>query len=742
MPIKNEHYLDVDLKLENYISLPRVTRNDDVFFIVRILDDGRPVSLDNVQTALLASLRPDKKTILTVGNKLENEITFKIESASLSEPGRVNAAVQLFYTDGRTSTLPFHYEVVPDNSIDYAPSESETSLIQLVLGDAPFVIEAAQSATIGAEDAAAQTLEALDNFDTEKSVAIQELDDVKEENKTNWKQEVATVALRDSTYPNPQIGDTVRITGEARIDRFNGTEWITTDRYNPAVVDELTGKLAETTNKVPWKTPDVFTGNIVQSLVNNAQNGETILLQPGRYLVSSQISWQDKEIHLLALGSVVFVEATPLKEPIIQGTRAHKSTIKGIACEGAETLEGFTGTPDKHYCFIKFIDTNKPRISDAITTKKSFNIILVNCYKSVVENPDLTGFLTTGTNVENGANYSSCVYIIGGSKNNVTRSSAKDCGSIVLMSGNGKKHIVSGAEGENMRDNGVYISSGSSCKIRNVDIDGAQSSGVKARGSKHMITNCEVKNAYIGYSLTGNGAVADAYGYNGDSTICESNIAENCLSGGISVDVQDGLYPRDFKILSNTLINCGNTGTTNPPIKVIQGAGHHVKGNTINGTPSDIGISVTGTDLKKVESADVSQNTVKGDGVTPKFGIRPVYVNRSNFNNNTFEGIATAAIDGRYVKDSSIEGNNFKSGLVVNLTATYLNEGNIVNDNIGANISLDLLKNTASGNYPSFKNFLDTVSNIPYARGQKAIVAGVLYEAVGTTATTDWKQIS
>lgn len=246
MPIKNEHYLDVDLKLENYISLPRVTRNDDVFFIVRILDDGRPVSLNNVQTALLASLRPDKKTILTVGNKLENEITFKIESASLYEPGRVNAAVQLFYTDGRTSTLPFHYEVVPDNSIDYAPSESETSLIQMVLGDAPFVIEAAQSATIGAEDAAAQTLEALDNFDTEKSVAIQELDDVKEENRVNWKQEVATVALRDSTYPNPQIGDTVRITGEARIDRFNGTEWITTDRYNPAVVDELTGKLAET----------------------------------------------------------------------------------------------------------------------------------------------------------------------------------------------------------------------------------------------------------------------------------------------------------------------------------------------------------------------------------------------------------------------------------------------------------------------------------------------------------------
>lgn len=98
--------------------------------------------------------------------------------------------------------------------------------------------------------AQAKATEARDQAALAKQVA--------EENKTNWKQEVATVALRNSTYPNPQIGDTVRITGEARIDRFNGTKWITTDRYNPTAIDEVTVKLAEKAAKTE-----------VQSLVTN-----------------------------------------------------------------------------------------------------------------------------------------------------------------------------------------------------------------------------------------------------------------------------------------------------------------------------------------------------------------------------------------------------------------------------------------------------------------------------------------
>lgn len=65
------------------------------------------------------------------------------------------------------------------------------------------------------------------------------------DNETIWLPEVSTVALRDSTYPTPAKGNTVRITEEARIDRFNGQTWITTDRYNPNAIDLVSQQLAE-----------------------------------------------------------------------------------------------------------------------------------------------------------------------------------------------------------------------------------------------------------------------------------------------------------------------------------------------------------------------------------------------------------------------------------------------------------------------------------------------------------------
>lgn len=90
------------------------------------------------------------------------------------------------------------------------------------------------------------------------------------ENKTRFLNAVATVAERDSKYPNPIHGDTVRTTSTAKTFRFvNGTGWVITDEYNPTAIDNITAQLAETANQVTEKMDRNTTGISVAQIDKN-----------------------------------------------------------------------------------------------------------------------------------------------------------------------------------------------------------------------------------------------------------------------------------------------------------------------------------------------------------------------------------------------------------------------------------------------------------------------------------------
>lgn len=155
MAIQNTFYLDVDIKRDNYVDEPKVTQNDAVTFVLRMTDDGVDYPLAGVSTYTLASLRPDNQSVLTVGTLTGvNEITFELGSTEVSVPGNVKAAIQLYDVDGRVSSIPFTYEVTKDIATGYIPSKDEQTLIELVLGQGPAILTAAQTATITANDAA------------------------------------------------------------------------------------------------------------------------------------------------------------------------------------------------------------------------------------------------------------------------------------------------------------------------------------------------------------------------------------------------------------------------------------------------------------------------------------------------------------------------------------------------------------------------------------------------------------
>lgn len=266
----NTHYITADIKIQNYISQKIVTQNDSVTFIVRVTDDGSPVSLDNVHTALLTSLRPDRRSILTVGEKTEgNELVFNLVSSSVAVVGRVSAAIQLYDAEGeRISTLSFTYEVKKDNGTNYEPDENEKSLIQVVLGDAPFVIEAAQSATEETQQAtlnADQVREATEIVRQETEAArlaaleSKEAADVSAGNadeKAAFAQEQGDYAKGQGDYAKQEADDAreqkelvQEILGAGPVASVNGKTGIVEGLAEQSAVDEVTRQLAEKVNK-------------------------------------------------------------------------------------------------------------------------------------------------------------------------------------------------------------------------------------------------------------------------------------------------------------------------------------------------------------------------------------------------------------------------------------------------------------------------------------------------------------
>ena len=145
MTLQNTFTFDVDLKKITYLNEPTVMQNDDITFVVVIKDDDLDFPLTDVTNVSLANKRLDGITIVTVGTITgTNEVTFNLGTTETEVAGRVDATVQLYDANGRVSTITFSYKVVSDPTGNgFTPSESEQTLIQLVLNDGPLRIQEA-----------------------------------------------------------------------------------------------------------------------------------------------------------------------------------------------------------------------------------------------------------------------------------------------------------------------------------------------------------------------------------------------------------------------------------------------------------------------------------------------------------------------------------------------------------------------------------------------------------------------
>ncbi|OXS77962.1 SGNH/GDSL hydrolase family protein [Domibacillus enclensis] len=248
----NKQEIIIDLRRNTTVAFPYFTQFDTNVIDFIIKDKGIDADLSAVTNIVANFKRSDKVVITRSLTAVDNVVTYELGTEEMQTDGIAEISISFFEGEDRLSTRKMKLYIGESLGPAFEKSQGMPLLQELFVEVAESVQMLNETnADLNAEEDTRQFQESVreqqeDERQTNTSNAIDELNQVKEDNQINWLPEVSTVAARDTAYPNPVNGDTVRITGEARIDRYNGTSWITTDRYNPAAIDQVTQQLAET----------------------------------------------------------------------------------------------------------------------------------------------------------------------------------------------------------------------------------------------------------------------------------------------------------------------------------------------------------------------------------------------------------------------------------------------------------------------------------------------------------------
>lgn len=477
----------------------------------------------------------------------------------------------------------------------------------------------------------------------------------------------------------------------------------------------------------------------LQSALNGTPAGGTLYFPQGTYLISSQLTLSGKAIHLFATSGAVIKEASVLGVPMLKLTGANGSTVTGLTCQGAETFASFMGLNGLFNAFLQLVSCSNVTVSRCTVFYKTYAFLLTTCQDCIVADSFVQGVLNVAK-PNSGVNYCSCCFISGGTRNIVRGLHGKEMGSGVLVGAESTDNHIYDCYFQTMWDNGVYLSSGKGNLVHHVTVNTTGGTGVKARGHRHIVSNCHIMDCLVGFTVTGNGTVPDSLGYNGYGTIVEGCIVENCRRDGVLMNAQDGFLPRNIKIANNTFINIATEGGGFAGVRATVGQGTEVTGNTFINCMGSYGIVTVGTATAPVSGLKVMNNFV---GQT-NLGIWLAYVTNSTISGNYIRDIDTYGINMRNCTDNVIAGNigteNVTSGLL-NCVSADANANNTIVDNRAVSMAVTREANWLQGNKPDSINFLNSISAAPTSIGQTAIVAGAIYMAVGTASTADWKPI-
>ncbi len=154
MAINNMYKITANVKNKIYGQLPQVTANDSVVFNVEVYDDATLFELSPNYVYMLVSKKRSGKSVIREGSLVDGLIRFELGSSEMTEPGKVEATVQILdETNKRVSTARFDYVVSPDISMQGSlPTDDKT----LVIANESTLLETIQKSENATQKAEAQ----------------------------------------------------------------------------------------------------------------------------------------------------------------------------------------------------------------------------------------------------------------------------------------------------------------------------------------------------------------------------------------------------------------------------------------------------------------------------------------------------------------------------------------------------------------------------------------------------------
>ena len=602
--------ITVDLRQDTMIPLPQFIQNDTNVLELTVKEKGVAADLINITRIVANYRRPDKTVISRLLTAVENVVSYEIglEEMEVSGPGEME--IQFFENENRISTKRFKVNMLPSIGTDaiYENTEDMT-LLQTLFVEVDTVKTETETARNNADAAT-----------TAANTAATNAQQVADENKTRFLPAVATVADRDTTYPAPAHGDTVRVTGEARTYRFDsGSGWVVTDQYNPTAIDEVNVKLADVAkryvniDKYESLKVAVAEGFDYAPVIQKALTDHKNIVITGDYLVGRVVPKSNQEI--LLFGNLSSLSGAT--NCMFEISSVNNVTIKGIGTINGNTQDTYNG--------IKLTNTSGTKVYNLTFTGFKNKAISIS---GTSEDCVIFRNKIEGSNGVSGAGVSlfgqgvkNCkvlfntvktsrigISLNGGEGHQILGNNCRDnvemgigLDGIVTGSGDGTKNtvvslnIVTGTTGTNYA--GIYLGNGSSGNTVQGNICNSNArTGIRITSvAGQEITNCILTDNVCRF----NGYHGLEFGYTKGNTISNNDLSDNTQRG------LAGTYFDDNLISNNNIRRNAQEGL------FIQGGKNKISDNKSKGNNKGLVIAYGGSSPTSnvISENDFTENT-------------------------------------------------------------------------------------------------------------------------------------
>ncbi|WP_447759781.1 glycosyl hydrolase family 28-related protein [Sphingopyxis panaciterrae] len=489
----------------------------------------------------------------------------------------------------------------------------------------------------------------------------------------------------------------------------------------------------------------------IQTALDALSPGQTLVLGNGKFKVSAAIALSGvDDIEIDGAGATI-AETSAAIVNTLAFTNCSRLVVRGLNFTGVEDYAYFAAdkpVPDEGQpaqSFLRLSACDGAVVSGCTGSHKRRFIELYSCTNSQVTNVSFRGFFQQlSCGVQADGNNAPCVTFSACQKCIASGIAANHTGSAFLNVQNGSFISVANVIGSDMHDSVVYVSSGHSVTVTGAVGTDVAGQCVKMRGYNHTVMASVAERCLQGgISLTGNGP-ADTFGANGHNLVALGNTIHGCGSDGISIGVQDKLYPRDVTVIGNA-ISDGTSTTGFAGVRVTAVRGITVQGNSVRTMASDYGILVSGVSAgSKASEVRVSGNTaadINGSGASTRGGIRLQFLSGFNADGNLFDDIASGiGVRLSECSTGTCNGNVYDGGAVVRAPTAENNIGVVFANNIGSSMLV-----AGDVNYVMFNKATITgyaaIASAPPAAGVITYNGNIPYIAGGASSVADWTPI-